>query len=407
MNNIDSFVVELKELLDNNEPIRGLELILDSRRLLNDKYASYLANFQNIWRIHKNNLNSGTNDDIGSLKKDLKNQIRRFLNVLMTKDLVITTQSSLVLDKPNLTNKMFAHCLRPTFTMRVIEKMFKGFGTSMNIYGDDDLGKERLCEDILDCFKLINFEGFKLIKLHLSEYIYSYEDLLKEVQSQIGHKSKLPSRVDAFFDTLLEGQWYFIFLFNYDAILGNTEIDTAYDKNFFQSIRKIKDMKNIVLIVFTKKPHNGSSAFIEKKIYNTSFLNFEMIELNALTFSDIKREFFVLLEKAQRLSWLDGKEYEQSLLLNKCLQHRESYALLMYFAEKITANEDEGIPFTDRVIMWEKKFKKENALDNYVKINRVKQTVEKFLIASGVNKIKLPVISLINKLFKQDNGKKK
>jgi hypothetical protein len=209
------------------------------------------------------------------------------------------------------------HCLRKEFTRYIIERLIDK-RQSINLVGEKGTGKTRLLEDIRDC----KLAGVKVILVDLKAHVNTYNGLLCEIHRQLGLKEEVPGKLDRLFDGLeKEPVLYLVFLDNYDALLGNPDMDyKGYNVDFFNDLDFIREKDNISLLCTTCKVHNSLPVYIDKKSYRNSWLTLEIENLPALSLDQIPGELARQVRFGARQSLLltaneiSGRGYNNYLL---------------------------------------------------------------------------------------------
>jgi hypothetical protein len=263
-------------------------------------------------------------------------------------------------------------------------------------------GKTRLLEDIVNC----KLTDTTIVFVNLKSYVDNYKGLVREIHSQLGLNIEVPERLDQLFGGLeKQPVRYLVFLDNYDALLDNPGNDEGYDVNFFDDLNFIKNKDNICLVCTTCQSHNSQPVFINKKSYRNSWLTLEKEILPSLSRRQILQE---LERKVDEYNWLRLKSNldEKELVLDYILKHPLPYPRLCFLAGKFNKKTDEDIEikFKKRLNKWMEEFDKLNKISIDKRLHGIKTKAEGLKIASGLNKLKIPIISDILNLIKKKLG---
>ncbi|MCP4149538.1 MAG: AAA family ATPase, partial [bacterium] len=273
---------------------------------------------------------------------------------------------------------------------------------SINLIGAKGTGKTRLLEDI----QKTALPKVLFVNINLKSYVNKYTGLLREVHSQLQLASEVPERLCELFENLeKEPRFYLLFLDNYDVLLNNTRLDGKYDKDFFDDLNFIKNKDNVSLLCTTCEPHNTQAIFIDGECIGNSWLTLEKKDLPELTRHQLKEEFGERLDEYAEL-WFRTEIEERTLLMDAVHQHEYPYARLSFFISRFNNQtyEERIVDFPKRLKRWQKEFKKQvkNSLNK--KLLVAKAATEGTLIATGVKKIKIPILSSIIELLKKKFG---
>jgi hypothetical protein len=223
------------------------------------------------------------------------------------------------------------HCLRKEFTQYIIEQLIDK-RKSINLVGEKGTGKTRLLEDIKDC----KLAGVKVILVDLKAHVNTYNGLLREIHRQLGLKEKVPGKLDRLFDSLeKQPVLYLVFLDNYDALLGKTDIDyKGYNADFFNDLDFIKNKDNISLLCTTCKVHNSLPVYIDKKSYRNSWLTLEIENLPPLSWGQISQELDRQVDESNKM-WFQVIPGDKTLLLDRIHNKPFPYARLCSLVKAI------------------------------------------------------------------------
>ena len=223
------------------------------------------------------------------------------------------------------------HCLRKEFTQYIIEQLIDN-RKSINLVGGKGTGKTRLLEDIRDC----KLAGVKVILVDLKAHVNTYNGLLRDIHRQLGLKKKVPGKLDRLFDSLeKQPVLYLVFLDNYDAVLGRTDMDyKGYNADFFNDLDFIKNKDNISLLCTTCKVRSSLPVYIDKKSYRNSRLTLEIEKLPPLSRSQISEELNRRVDETNKM-WFHVIPRDKTLLLDSIHKKPFPYARLCFLVKEI------------------------------------------------------------------------
>jgi hypothetical protein len=293
------------------------------------------------------------------------------------------------------------HCLREEFTRYIIEQLIDK-RQSINLVGEKGTGKTRLLEDIRDC----KLAGVKVILVDLKAHVNTYNGLLREIHRQLGLKEKMPGKLDRLFDSLeKEPVLYLVFLDNYDALLGNPDMDyKGYNVDFFNDLDFIKNKDNISLLCTTCKVHSSLPVYIDKKSYRNSWLTLEIENLPLLSRDQISGELDRQMDESNKM-WFQANPGDKTLLLD-CIHNKPfPYARLCFLVKEITkqTGDRQSPRFKKRLNRWIDEFNKENKISVEKKLTRWRNWLERKKIAAGIKK-DLPIIKTLLAVLKKKCG---
>ena len=288
-------------------------------------------------------------------------------------------------------------CLRKDFTKNIIASLVDK-RLSINLISEKGTGKTRLLEDIRKC----NLPGICIVNINLKSYDNNYDGLLKEIHRQLELSEEVPGHLYQLFEGLETQPIYLVFLDNYDALLDNPKIDGKFDVNFFDDLNAIKNRDNVSLLCITCRPHNTLPVFIEGESFRNSWLTLEKIYIPSLTRVQLMDE----LERQLGDKW-KGLNHDDKESLLACIRNKKfPFRRLCFLTGKIKTQtyEEAEHKFKKRLKKWMKEFKKgeKYALDK--KLHGIKSSTEGAVIASGINKWRIPIISDISKFIKNKLG---
>lgn len=292
----------------------------------------------------------------------------------------------------------FGHCLRSEFTRKILDALIEK-RWSLNIIGSKGSGKTRLLLDIQN--SIPPETGCNYVNVNLKAYVNNYPGLLREIHRQLQREDEVPQRLAHLFPSAATSKesgppapFHILLMDNYDALLDNTKLDGKYDKDFFDDLNFIKNNSGISLLCTSSQPHNTLPVFIKGESFGNSWLTLEKRFLPDLTRRQVIAELKRQLDEYKHL-WLKSNPDEKELLLERIHRASLPYPILCFLASKMNHQtyEDEKIKFSKRLKKWNKEFKKQAKYSVNKKLDNLKTSAEGVAIASGVNKLKIPIIS--------------
>ncbi|MCI0471910.1 MAG: hypothetical protein L0Y73_09640, partial [Candidatus Aminicenantes bacterium] len=169
---------------------------------------------------------------------------------------------------------------------------------------------------------------------------------------------------------------------------------------FFDDLNYIKNKKNIALLCATSRPHSALPVFIAGKSFRNSWLDLEKESLPPLARSQIEKELGRRLADPVRRRFQEQSS-EHDLVVAAIHEQPYPYARLDFLVKKLNNQVTEGqsIKFKKRLKRWLKEMKKLERRGIDKTGHRVKERIKGFLIASGLNNIKIPILNKISKLM--------
>jgi len=294
-----------------------------------------------------------------------------------------------------------SHCLRKEFTLNIIQSLIRD-RFAINLIGEKGTGKTRLLEDIQKCI----LPGTILVNVNLKSYVNNYSGLMREIHRQLELEGEVPERLDKLFYGLEKQPLHsLVFLDNYDALLDNTKMNGKYDKDFFDDLNFINNKDNVSLLCTNCRPHNTLLVFIEGESYGNSWLTLGKYNLPELTRIQIIDEFERQLKKNGRM-WLKSSPDDKELLLGCIHQQPLPYYRLCFLAGKLKNQtyEEAEFEFKKRLKRWMRDFKRQIKYSVDKKLHSIKTRAKSTVIASGLDKVKIPFFSDISKFIKKKLG---
>jgi hypothetical protein len=283
--------------------------------------------------------------------------------------------------------------LRLDFTQHLIKALDK---QSLNVYAPHGQGQLRLLEDLK--ITLVK-QGDITLLIKMKSYAESYSGFIQALAVQTAQQ--IPtitsdqltdfSAIITAWDEHAKQQRIVMMLHDFDAILDNPQIDEAYDISFFDSLNALRNQGRR-LICMTKKPHNQSQVYVDKKVHSNSWLDLERIELPLLTYDEIKHALF---PHNYQLSSAD-----ENRLIDTVKKHPQSYQFLVFVQQKLELKDAEHLTLKVRLKRWNKKFVQREKSTAFKGLHRVRQWTTCLAVITGINQLKTPFTLLITILQK-------
>src|SRR4030042_6539865 len=154
----------------------------------------------------------------------------------------------------------YDHCLRPVFTERIVQLLQRG--RSINLIGAKGTGRERLLEDIRRC----NLPNTKMVLINLKGYRENYDGFIQAIWLELNGEGEPPNTLIELIERYEEcNEQLFIFLYNFDALLNDLQVDQKYDASFYDTLNYIRNRPNAALVCVTQEPHDQSVVFVNGK----------------------------------------------------------------------------------------------------------------------------------------------
>lgn len=371
MEDKQTFIAHLEKLIQINNIGEAIETTLEFLNLRSEIYLKDAAmKLSGRWGVMNEAIEDRLVDKVTEIEylKEIRDSLAQLKNLINQEieeeeqEANATLPALPKLSQPDFGQLLFDHSLRPAFTKKIAKSLFLQ-QTSVNIYGEDGTGKQRLLNDMLKALQMSGFSDYVPVMVDFKKYAYEYSGMLNELHSQIGQGEDVPSNfIDFFQEAEQQNRWYLIFLYHFDAILDNPKIDPCFNARFFDDLNDLKNKRNVALIVSTQQPHRGSYIFADNKAYSNSWLNLKMEIMPALTDMQVKIE----LEK--RLSndyfqWLYNHPNEREQIEKKIHETPNTYQMLSFLARQLNAKADEEVKFDERLNKWQKKYDEANAAE--------------------------------------------
>jgi len=285
----------------------------------------------------------------------------------------------------------YNHCLRPESTELLLKELLQD-RLSINLVGPPGTGKGRLIRDIL----AISTQEAILVALDMQNYKYDLKGFLGALQDKLGTNIKRPRGPAEIFERAKPG-YYLLMLDNFDALQDNPQLGPHYTMDFFNDLNVLKNRDNISLLITTCDPHKSVNIYIKGEAYGTSPLTLVIKNLPSLTQPQTETEIQKRLNPGITLS---PKEEEQ---LIKCiLKKSQGYTRLEFILRKINSaltTDDRPGKFSKKLKKWNKEFKKQHKPRIKKKLHKLRNSFVGTCISLGLNKLKIPFTSLLEKLF--------
>jgi len=252
--------------------------------------------------------------------------------------------------RPNFTNNIFTHYVQK--------------GKSINIFGQEGIGKDRFIEDI----KLLMNKDMYCVLLNMRELRVSYDKFLEDLGNQldIDHKIYSIEEVLAQFQSQQGKKVLLIKNFEY---LFEENRDDEFNFDFFDQLNSFKNSNDVSLILISTLNYRHYHYYKGNKL-KTSPLDIDVIEITPLIHQEIVSE----LKK-------DITENLSFNLLATLIQGKDHpYSLIKLIKREIEFGNYSSDDFLETNFdKWEDKFKKENNIPTIV---QVKHNIKKWNFSS-------------------------
>jgi len=281
-----------------------------------------------------------------------------------------------------------SHFLRPTLTRLIIKRLQNG--DSLNLYGKPGIGKTRLLEDI----RKAKISDTLVILVSFHGYQHSYAGFCRAIWAESELQGTPPLSFNEMIKQIAEkGKQVFLFIDDFQYISNNPDIDPAYNSDFINALNTLKNMSRVSLLAVSNELLNNLILFINKEP-QTSVLNLEAIKTDELLQEDILKELNRRFKKGNL------SDDEKNLLASFLNDHEQNYDLLNYIEAKIVTKSDAALEFRERLIRWDKEFKKERRPAPIKQAFKLRKWIETWLIIVPYDKIKATFSWLPNILKK-------
>ena len=221
-------------------------------------------------------------------------------------------------------------------------------GDSLNIYGEQGIGKSRLLDDLRGAAPARTL----VVSVSIRGYQYSYAGFCRAVWAEARCEGDPPPTFGGVVDALSRNQErIFLFIDHFQSILSNPDIDPAYDQRFIDTLNAVKNTPNMSLLLVSGYPINTLILFVDKAP-KTSVLHLAPIKVRGLSQDEILAELDRKVEMA-----LDDRFWLAAFLSD----HDRHYDLLNHMITQIAMNAPPEGDFKKRLQAWHKDFEKERS----------------------------------------------
>lgn len=237
----------------------------------------------------------------------------------------------------------FDHCLRPVFNEYLFKRVLKG--DAINLIAEHGLGRRRTLDDLEQCLG----GDMLVLRLNLKSYKESYAAFIKELWRQLGSQGEIPSELASVLEHMEASKKpILLIMHNFDALLDNPQIDSAFNVSFFDHLNSMRNQENMCLLCVTVKAHDQSLVMIDGKPHSNSWLDLQPLALTALSHQECSDDL-----KRRALN-LDVEQ--QAQLLQTFAGHAHAYALLEWLVEQVQLCAENGINFPKKLKTWKREF---------------------------------------------------
>ena len=232
--------------------------------------------------------------------------------------------------------------LRVEFTNYIYQKIILQ-DKSINIIGEDGVGKSRLVEDLRD--KLQNSQT-TILSIDIKALRRDFDKFIKELNNQLNiNLNSFEEIMDNFYQK--EGQKLF-FIKNFEYFYKRGDRDSRFDFNFFESLNSFKNRASTSLVILSTKHYNHYLSDINR---DTSPL-----DLNYETITPLHKK--EILEELKREVEPKYSDYFERIAKLIELEER-NYALLEFIINEIENRGVKKSPSIDsQFYYWKKRFEK-------------------------------------------------
>lgn len=273
--------------------------------------------------------------------------------------------------------------LRPQFTDRLLTTLKI---QSVNIYGKAGQGQTRL---LIDLTELAQAQGFIILHTDIKPYIHDYDGMVKNLSQQIKKQLNLTedfadlAAVLTAIDTHANNKIALWMIEQFDSILDSVQLDEKYEK-FLNNLNSFKNQIHRRVLLSTVQKYDMPRFYAKEGIYNLSFLDLTVIELNSLSYNEIKDELQV---KARDLT---GQQLNE--LTRVIHEHKQAGDFLEHCLQQLNFGNHQDLVLTKRLRIWQKTFKQQHK-------HSIRRQLDRVLNALGVVGRELNNLSLKVKLF--------
>ena len=291
--------------------------------------------------------------------------------------------------------------LRPEYTLVILDRLVNR-GDSINLVGEKGTGKSRLIDDLRRCSP----GHVKILFADIKAYKRAFNKLLEDFAGQLGLAGSPAGSLGTIFAGIENRPGRFLVLLdNYDALLGNPDLDPGYTETFFTDLNALKNKDNVSLLCTSCIVHHSRPVYIAGNTL-TSPLSLDIDTLPPLTFNEIDNEILRRLDEYHRLD-LQTHPGDREMITKAIHGQEFPYPALKWYCAKLNGqNEEErALPFKKKFQRWKKAFKKNARTGMEKGLYKMSSKVEGLAIAAKANKIKIPILSDLRKLIDKWTGK--
>ena len=255
--------------------------------------------------------------------------------------------------------------------------------------GKVEHGRSRILEDIQGC----KLRGWKVLMVNMKGHKYSYQGLINYLTDQMKFNNLTPKPKDLtdwVNQVVAKRKKVCLLLDNFDALLGDVEIDAPYrNQQFVYQLNAFSNHSHIVLLCATTETHLSSHFYIGTKQCSSPFILQKESMPTALAYEKIKDDLDRKLKENEY--WENVKDEKNGgQYIAVIHKHKEPYLFLVYVAERIQlqSNDIKRLPIAEKLKLWRKSFKELEYKEVDAIIAKKMNGAKRFLTNVGVLKPK-------------------
>jgi hypothetical protein len=286
------------------------------------------------------------------------------------------------------------HCLRPVFTKGLLKTLLAG--GAVNLIGPAGSGRGRLIEDLRYCAPADR----PVLHADMKSWRASHEGFIAHLSLQLGTGAgKKPADIGVLAERLRKkGPGALLLLHHFDALLDNPDVHSAFGVGFFNHLNSLRN-QGIALLCVTEKPHDNSVVFVDGKPHGASWLDLQVERVPALRWEELRAEI--------RRRLVDPTDAELAALIEAVRKDEAPYALLDFMLRELARPGEPPVPFKRRIRLLKRYFRAHGRGGHlgvwYKRLHRASTALRGFLMASGLNRLRLPLPVWLKALLPKDS----